>query len=96
MRSKQVPEVIKMAKILEMRNLMKTLVFTTFLKGEDIRNLKMFSSKIIKKHVCGPDVNLGTSNQIKSQKVIQNGLQWETLNPWKIDKIPPWNTRDPV
>ena len=81
MSSKQVPEVIKIAKILEMRNLMKTSVFTILLRGEDIRNLKIFNSKIIKKNVCGPDVILGTANQIKCQKVIRKGLQWETLNP---------------
>ena len=75
---------------------MKTSISTILLKGEDIRHHKMFNSKIIKKNVCGPNVILGTSNQMKYQKVIQNGLQWETLNPWKIDEIPPWNTRDPV
>ena len=75
---------------------MKTSVFTILLRGEDIRNHEIFNSKIIKNNVCGPDVILGTSNQIKYQKVIQNGLQWETLNPWKIDEIPPWNTRGPV
>ena len=75
---------------------MKTYVFTLLLKGGDIRNRKIFNSKIIKNHVCGPDVVLGISNQIKYQKVIQNGLQWGTLNPWKIEKIPPWNTRGPV
>ena len=55
---------------------MKTHIFTLLSKGEDIRNHKIFNSKIIKKNVCGPDVILGTSNQIKYQKVIQNGLQW--------------------
>ena len=75
---------------------MKTFVFTILLRGGDIRNDKIFNSKIIKNNVCGPDVILGTSNQIKYQKVIQNGLQWGTLNPEKIDKIPPWNTRGPV
>ena len=67
MSSTQVPEVIKITKILEMRNLMKTLAFTILLRGEDIRSHKMFNSKIIKKNVCGPDVILGTSNQIKYQ-----------------------------
>ena len=61
---------------------MKTFVFTALLRGEDIRNHKIFNSKIMKKNVCGSDVILGISNQIKYQKVIQNGLQWETLNPW--------------
>ena len=75
---------------------MKTLVFTVLLKGEDIRNHKIFNSKIIKKNVCGPDVILGTSNQIKYQKVIQNGLQWGTLNPSQINQIPSWNTRGPI
>ena len=75
---------------------MKTYVFAILLGGEDIRNHTIFNSKIIKNNVCCPDVILGISNQIKYQKVIQNAVQWETLNPWKIDKIPPWNTRGPV
>ena len=65
MRSKQVPEVIKIAKNLKKGDLMKTSIFTILLRGEDIRNHKIFSSKIIKKNVCGPDVMLGISNQIK-------------------------------
>jgi len=60
---------------------MKISVFTVLLRGEDIRNRKIFNSKIIKKNVCSPDVILGTANQIRCQKMIRNGLQWETPNP---------------
>ena len=51
---------------------MKTFVFTIFLRGEDIRNHKMFNLKIVKIDVCGPYMILGTSNQIKYEKVIRN------------------------
>ena len=91
MRSKQVPEVIKITKKLKKWNLIKTIVFTILLRGEDIRNHKMFNSKIIKKNVCGPDVILGTSDQIKYKKVIQNCLQWGTQNPSKIIENPFWH-----
>ena len=70
---------------------MKTSIFTILLKGEDIRSDKIFNSKIIKKNVCCPDVILGTSNQIKYQKVIQNGLQRGTQNPSKISENQFWS-----
>ena len=66
---------------------MKTIVFTMFLKGWDIRNQQVFHSKIIKNHACNPNMLSDTSNHRKYQTVTQNGLQRETRNPSKIIKI---------
>ena len=65
---------------------MKTTLFTILLRGWDIRIHENVYSKIIKKRDCNPDVILNCSNQRKSKKMMQKGLQWETQNPSKITK----------
>ena len=70
---------------------MKTLLFTILLKGWDIRIHQNFHSKITKKRDCNPNVILDCSNQRKSEKVLQKGLQWETQNPSKIIENPFWS-----
>ena len=90
-RSQEVPEVMKITKILKKWNLMKTIVFTILLRGWDIRIHENFYSKIIKKRDCNPDVILNCSNQRKSEKMMQKGLQWETQNPSKITKNQFWS-----
>ena len=70
---------------------MKTLLFTILLKGWDIRIHQNFHSKINKKRDCNPNVILDCSNQRKSEKVLQKGLQWETQNPSKITENPFWS-----
>ena len=47
MRSQEVPEVIKIMKMLKKWNLMKTFVFTNILKGCDMRNHKIVHVKIV-------------------------------------------------
>ena len=91
MRSKQVPKIIKFMKKSKKWNLMKTLLFTILLKGWDIRIHQNFHSKITKKRDCNPNVILDCSNQRKSEKVLQKGLQWETQNPSKIIENPFWS-----
>ena len=91
MRSKQVPKIIKFMKQSKKRNLMKTLLFNILLKGWDIRIHQNFHSKINKKRDCNPNVILDCSNQRKSEKVLQKGLQWETQNPSKITENPFWS-----
>ena len=86
MRSKQVPEIIKFMKKSKKRNLMKTTIFTMFLRGWDITNQLIFQSKIIKNHACNPNMLFDTPNHRTYQKVTQNGLQWGTQNPPKIIK----------
>ena len=54
---------------------MKTLLFTVFLMGWDIRNQQISYPKISKNHVCNPNMVFGASNDRKYQKVIQNGVQ---------------------
>jgi len=54
---------------------MKTHVFTILLRGWDIRIHGNFHSKIIKNSDCNPNVILNCSNQRKSEKVMQKGLQ---------------------
>ena len=70
---------------------MKTIVFTILLKGWHIRIHENFHSKISKKRDCNPNVILDCSNQRKYEKVIQNGLQWETQNPPQIAENQFWS-----
>ena len=91
MRSKQVPEIIKITKTTKTWNPMKTTVFTVFLRGWDITNQLIFQSKIIKNHACNPNMLFDTPNHRKYQKVTQNGLQWGTQNPSKIIENPFWH-----
>ena len=65
MSSQEVPEVIKITKMLKKWNLMKTLVFAILLRGWDIRIHENFHSKIIKKRDCNRNVILNCSNQRK-------------------------------
>ena len=74
MRSKQVPEIIKITKTTKTWNPMKTTVFAMFLKGWDITNQLIFQSKIIKNYACNPNMLFDTPNHRKYQKVTQNGL----------------------
>ena len=66
---------------------MKTIVFTVFQRGWNIRIQQIFHSKIINKHACNPNMFFDTSNHRKHRKVSQIGLQWGTQNPSKIKKI---------
>ena len=91
MRSKQVPKIIKFTKISKKWNLMKTIVFSMFLRGWDIRNHKIFHLEIIKNHACNPNLFFDASNDRKYQKVIKLVSKWRTQNPWKITKNPPWD-----
>ena len=70
---------------------MKTTVFTILLKGWDIRIHENFYSEIIKKRDCNPDVILNCSNQRKSEKMMQKGLQWETQDSSKTTKNQFWS-----
>ena len=70
---------------------MQTQLFTILLKGWDIRIHQNFPSKISKTRDCNPNVILDCSNQRKYEKVIQNGLQWETQNPSKIFENQFWS-----
>ena len=91
MASKQVPKITKFMNKSKKWNLMKTLIFTILLKGWDIRIHQNFHSKINKIRNCNPNVILDCSNQRKSEKVLQKGLQWETQNPSKITENPFWS-----
>jgi hypothetical protein len=55
---------------------MKTIVFTMFLRGWDIRIQHISHSKLIKKYTCNPNMFFDTSNHRKYRKVTPNGLQW--------------------
>ena len=70
---------------------MKTQRFTIPLKGWDIRIRQNFNLKICKQCDCNPNVILDCSNQRKSEKVIQKGLQWETQNPPQIAENQFWS-----
>ena len=62
--------------------------------GWDIRNQLIFHSKVIKNHACNPNMFVDASNDIKYEKVIQNGLQRGTQNRRKIIKNPSWDLPD--
>ena len=91
MRPQEVPKVVKITKILKKLNLIKTLIVAIQLKGSAIRICQTFHSKISKWRDCNPNVILDCSNQRKYEKVIQNGLQWETQNPSKITEMQFWS-----
>ena len=78
-------------KVTKRWNLMKTFIFTILLIGWDIRNHKMFCSKLIKNHACTPNMLFDASHHRIYQKVIQNGLQRGTQNPLKILQNPDWD-----
>ena len=89
--SQEMPEIIKHMKKSEKWNLMKTILFTMFFKGWDIRNQRFFQSKIIKNRACNPNMFFDASNHRKYQKVIQTGVQRGTPNPSKIVENPAWD-----
>ena len=91
MRSQEVPETIEIIKKSKKWNLMKTIVFSMFLRGWDIINQQIFHSKIIKNHACNPNMVCDASNDPKYQKVIQNCLQRGTQKSSKIIKNPSWD-----
>ena len=91
MRFQELPEVIKITKIVKKWNLMKTHVFTILWRGWNIIIHKIFLLKIIKMRACYPSKLLRTSNHRKCQKVIQNGRQRGTQNPSKIVKSQSWD-----
>ena len=91
MRSKLVPKIINFIKKSKMWTIMKTIVFTMFLRCWDIKIQYMFHTKIIKNHTCNPNMLFDTSNHRKSRKVTPNGLQWGTQNPLKIYENPTWD-----
>ena len=66
---------------------MKTIVFSMFLRGWDIRNHQFFQSEIIKNHACNPNMLFDTSNHIKYEKVTEKCPQWDTKKSSKIIKI---------
>ena len=83
MRVKQVPEVTQISKKSEKWNLTKTILFIMFLKGWDIRNQRLFQSKIIKLRACNPNMLFGVSNHINCGKVTPTGLPKIIKNRWK-------------
>ena len=91
MRSKQVPEIIKITKTTKTWNPMKTVVFTMFLRGWAITHQLIFQSQIIQNHACNPNMLFDTPNHRTYQKVTQNGLQWRIQNPSKIIKNQFWH-----
>ena len=70
---------------------MKTIVFTMFLKGWDIKIQHIFYSKLIKNYTCNPNMLFDASDHRKYRKVTQNYLQWGTQNPPRIDENSPWD-----
>ena len=86
----EVPNIIKFMKKSKMRNLMKTIIFTMFLRGWDINIQHDFHSKIIKNQTCEPNILFDTPNHRKYRKVTPNCLQWGTQNLPKINENPPW------
>ena len=70
---------------------MKTLLFSILLIGWDIRNQQIFHSKIVENHVCNPNMFFGASNDRKSQKVTENGVQKNTQNVSKIINNSSWD-----
>ena len=94
MRSQEVPEIIKITKKSEKWNLMKTIIFSMFLRGWDIRNHQFFQSEIIKNHACNPNMLFDTSNHIKYEKVTEKCSQWGTQKSSKIIKNPHWDIQE--
>ena len=82
--SKMVPETIKLWKLLKKWNLMKTIVFTMFLRGWDIGKLMIFHSKSIKEYGCNVDQHFVTPRHRKYRKVTPNWPQPGHQNPSKI------------
>ena len=93
-RSQEMSEIIKITKKTEKRHLMKTRLFTMFLRGWDIRNHQFFQSEIIKNHACYPNMLFDTSNHIKYEKVTENWSQRGTQKSPKIIKNPHWDIED--
>ena len=73
---------------------MKTIVFTMFLRGWDIRKQQIFESKIIRNRACNPNMLFDTSNHAKYEKVNQKWVPKTIQNPSKIDINPPWDIQD--
>ena len=95
MRSQRVPEIIKIKKISEKWNLMKTIVFTMFLRGWDIRNQQIFQSKIIQNRACNPNMLFDASGHTKYEKVTPEWPPKAIQNSWKIDINPAWDIQEP-
>ena len=94
MRSQEVPETIEIIKKSKKWNLMKTIVFSMFLRGWDIRNHNFFQSEIIKNHACNPNMLFDTSNHIKYEKVTEKCPQRGTQKSSKIIKNPHWDIQE--
>ena len=93
MRSQEVPEVIKITKMLKKWNLMKTTVFTLLLRGWDIRIHENFHSKIIKKRYCNPNVIWTVQireNMKKWCRRVSNGRPEFHQKSLKINSGPVW------
>ena len=71
---------------------MKTIVFTMFLRGWNLRKHTSFNPTVIRKHACHPNPLFDTSNHRNLTKVVQIALQWRVQNPSKIIKNPPWDS----
>ena len=65
------PKLTRFKKKTQIGNLMKTTLFTTFLKGWDLRNQYVFPSRIIKNHACKPKMLSAASNHINYQTMTQ-------------------------
>ena len=61
------------------------------LRGWDIKMEHIFQAKIIKKQTCDPNMFFDTSNHRKLTEMTQNGFQWGTQNPPKIDENLLWD-----
>ena len=93
--SKQVPEIIKIRKTTKKWNLTKTIVFTMFLRGWDIRNQWFFQSKIIKNRACNPSMFFDASNHINYEKVTAKWSLQVTQKSSKIDENQCWDIQGP-
>ena len=95
MRSKQAPEVIQISKKSETWNLMKTILFTMFVRGRDIRNQPNFQSTIMKNRACNPTMLFDASNHKNYEKVTPKWFQQVTKKTQKIRKNRCWDIPGP-
>ena len=71
---------------------MKTIVFTVFLKGRDIRIHKLLHAISIKNNACNPNMFFDTATYRIYRKVTQNRLRRETQYGSKINENLLWDT----
>ena len=95
MRSQEVPEIIKIMKKPEKWNLMKTIIFTMFLRGWDIRNHRFFQSTIIENRACNPSMLFDALNHINYGKVTPKWPQQVSQKSSKIDENRCWDIQGP-